>query len=80
MNPNGTICNSIASGFVLSGMMQNVYYDTSDSSPTNIQYDPDNTTYTAETNIMFQALPGQVPIPQVSGDITIELDLSLIHI
>ena len=74
VNPNGTICNSIASGFVLSGMMQNVYYDPSDSSPTNIQYDPDNTTYTAETNIMFQALPGQVPIPQVSGDITIELD------
>ena len=74
VNPNGTVCNNIASGFVASSMMQNIIYDPTDSLPSNIQYDPDTTTYTAETNIAFQALPGQVPIPQVSGDITIELD------
>jgi hypothetical protein len=74
INPNGSLCSNSVSGFVLSSFIYNENYDPTDTVPCNMQYDPDNTTYTAETNIAFQAGYGQVPIPQVSGDITIELD------
>lgn len=74
VNPNGSLCNNVASGFVSSGNIGNEIYDPTDTQPCNMQYDPGTTTYTAETNIVFQAGLGQVPIPQTSGDVTIELD------
>ena len=47
--------------------------DPDDNYPCNIEYDSSSSTYTARTRLMFQTVTG-VPIPQVSGDITIELD------
>ncbi len=69
---NSSVCNS-TSGFVGS-MMLNNGYDLSSSTPCNISLNETTNEYVAETNITFQALLGTVPIPSVSGDITIELD------
>jgi len=60
-------------GMTGSSVLQNESENPNDASPCNIEYDSSTSTYTARTRLMFQTIYG-VPIPQVSGDITIELN------
>jgi hypothetical protein len=59
--------------FGMASEISNNNEDPNDNYPCNIEYDSSSSTYTARTRLMFST-PNGVPIPQVSGDITIELD------
>jgi hypothetical protein len=65
--------NNSTYGMATSSDLSNENENPNDAYPCNIEYDSSTSTYTARTRLMFQTLTG-IPIPQVSGDITIELD------
>ena len=60
-------------GMTTSSSLSNTIEDSDDNYPCNIEYNSSTGEYTARTRLRFQTLSG-IPIPEVSGDITIELN------
>jgi hypothetical protein len=74
-NANGGPNSGGTYGMTTSSSLSNTVEDPDDEYPCNIEYNSSTGQYTARTRINFQTFSG-IPIPQVSGDITIELNCS----